>query len=134
MEGIKSGGPLSNNSCAFYLKNVCFSWTAGTKALDKCNLSIPGPGLWMLVGSNGSGKSTLFKLISGFLKPNTGHIECHLKTSLMFQNPDHQLLMPSCRSELLLSLPRHLTRPERLERVKEVLKQVDLSEIDLMKG
>ena len=111
------------------LKKVTFEWKPGKKALDQCTFSIPGPGLWMFVGSNGSGKSTLFRLISGMISAQEGEVLCTMKPALMFQNPDHQLLMPSCMSDLLLSLPRHLTFEERLHRIKGVLKQVELVDI-----
>ena len=51
---------------------VSHRWPNGQQALNRCNLVIPGPGLWMLVGNNGSGKSTLFRLISGLLEPQSG--------------------------------------------------------------
>ena len=106
---------------------VSFSWPNGTRALDQCSFSIPGPGLWMLVGSNGSGKSTLFRMIGGLLQPQSGSIQCRLRPALVFQNPDHQLLLPSCGSELLLNLPRHLSRQQRLERIDHLLEQVGLA-------
>lgn len=106
---------------------VSFSWTNGTRALDQCSFSIPGPGLWMLVGSNGSGKSTLFRMIGGLLQPQSGSLQCQLRPALVFQNPDHQLLLPSCGSELLLNLPRHLSRQQRLERIDHLLEQVGLA-------
>jgi|ETN01SMinimDraft_1059929.scaffolds.fasta_scaffold07918_4 energy-coupling factor transport system ATP-binding protein len=131
MEGERSPSKLSRkNPSAFYLEKVSFSWPSGIKALDQCSLSIPSSGLWMLVGANGSGKSTLFRLISGMLQPNSGQIHCSLKPLLMFQNPDHQLLMPSCRSDLALSLPRGLTIKERLQRMREALEQVDLAGVE----
>ena len=106
---------------------VSFSWPNGTRALDQCSFSIPGPGLWMLVGSNGSGKSTLFRMIGGLLQPQSGSLQCQLRPALVFQNPDHQLLLPSCGSELLLNLPRHLSRQQRLERIDHLLEQVGLA-------
>ena len=127
MEGKKPLDLIEDQSSLLSLNKVCFSWPTGKKVLDKCSFSIPKPGLWMLVGANGSGKSTLFKIISGMLQQESGEISCKLKPSLMFQNPDHQLLMPSCRSDLLLSLPRHLNLKERLERIKAALQEVDLA-------
>ena len=106
---------------------VSFSWPNGTRALDQCSFSLPGPGLWMLVGSNGSGKSTLFRMIGGLVQPQSGSFHCALKPALVFQNPDHQLLLPSCGSELLLNLPRHLNQEQRRERINCLLEQVGLA-------
>jgi energy-coupling factor transport system ATP-binding protein len=106
---------------------VSVRWPCGTRALNQCSFSIPGPGLWMLVGSNGSGKSTLFRTIGGLIQPQSGQISCHLRPALVFQNPDHQLLLPSCGSELLLNLPRHLNRDERETRIRHLLEQVGLA-------
>ena len=93
---------------------VSHRWPNGHQALDRCNLVIPGPGLWMLVGSNGSGKSTLFRLISGLLEPQSGRINCRTKTALVFQNPDHQLLLPSCDSDLMLGMDPEGPQQHRL--------------------
>ncbi len=110
---------------------VSFTWPNGKKALINCSFSIPGPGLWMVVGSNGSGKSTLFRLISGLIQPQQGRIICRLKPALMFQNPDHQLLLPSCGSDLLLNLPKHLSAEKRQESIEKSLNQVGLDGMQL---
>jgi energy-coupling factor transport system ATP-binding protein len=83
----------------------------------------------MLVGSNGSGKSTLLRLIAGLLQPEGGSIRSSAKPALVFQNPDHQLLLPSCGSDLQLALPRTLTPRQRRERVQRALAQVGLAEL-----
>ena len=108
-------------------ERVSYSWPCGTKALDRCSFRILGPGLWMLVGSNGSGKSTLFRIISGLLTPQSGTVHLELRSALVFQNPDHQLLLPSCGSELLLNLPTGLNRTEQTRRIGRLLEQVGLA-------
>jgi energy-coupling factor transport system ATP-binding protein len=109
------------------VEGLSFRWPNGRSALDHCNLRIPGPGLWMLVGGNGSGKSTLLRLIAGLLEPHGGRLELPLKPALVFQNPDHQLLLPSCGSDIELSLPPALCGPARLAAVEQALAQVGLA-------
>ena len=108
-------------------ERVSYSWPCGTKALDRCSFQVPGPGLWMLVGSNGSGKSTLFRITSGLIKPQSGLVRQSLRPALVFQNPDHQLLLPSCGSELLLNLPSGLSREEQRQRITRLMEQVGLA-------
>jgi energy-coupling factor transport system ATP-binding protein len=81
----------------------------------------------MLVGSNGSGKSTLLRLIAGLLEPQAGRIDHPGRCALVFQNPDHQLLLPSCGSELLLAIDPRLPQAERERRLQEALSQVGLA-------
>ena len=108
------------------VERLSFAWPNGRPALRHCTLQIPRPGLWMLVGSNGSGKSTLLRLIAGLLEPRSGRIHAAGKAALVFQNPDHQLLLPSCASDLQLGLPANLSVAERHQRVEQALDQVSL--------
>ena len=110
-------------------ENVSFSWPNGVKVLNKCSFSIEEPGLWMLVGENGSGKSTLFRLISGVIRPESGKIFCSLKPSLVYQNPDHQLLMPTCKSELMLCAPKNNLPSNLFDLIQSSLEKVDLGEM-----
>ncbi len=109
------------------VERLGFAWPNGLTALNHCSFQIPKPGLWMLVGSNGSGKSTLLRLIAGLLMPRSGQIHTPLKVALVFQNPDHQLLLPSCSGELLLALPEGLSPSQRSDRIHTALEQVGLS-------
>ena len=112
------------------VEDVSHSWPNGQQALNRCNLVIPGPGLWMLVGSNGSGKSTLFRLISGLLEPQSGRIALRTKTALVFQNPDHQLLLPSCGSDLMLGMAPEETQQHRQSTVRDLLGQFGLARLE----
>lgn len=87
------------------VERLSFYWPDGRPAINDLSLTLPGPGLWMLVGDNGSGKSTLLRLIAGVLTPAGGSIRCPSPPALVFQNPDHQLLLPGCGSELLFHRP-----------------------------
>ncbi len=46
----------------------------GVRAVSRCSLSVRGRTITGLIGPNGAGKTTLFNLITGFLKPTSGHI------------------------------------------------------------
>ena len=109
---------------------VSHRWPNGQQALNLCNLVIPSPGLWMLVGSNGSGKSTLFRLISGLLELQSGRIACRTKTALVFQNPDHQLLLPSCGSDLMLGMDPQGAQQHRQNTVRNLLSQFGLTQLE----
>ena len=108
---------------------VSFSWPNGVNVINQCSFSIVKPGLWMLVGKNGSGKSTLFRLINGGIRPKSGKIFCSLRPSMVYQNPDHQLLMPTCKSELMLSVPKTIPQTNLLDLIHSALEKVDLGEM-----
>ena len=112
------------------LDQVSYRWPGGQLALDSCNLTIPGPGLWMLVGSNGSGKSTLFRLIAGLLQPQDGRITRRRNAALVFQNPDHQLLLPSCGSDLLLGMRSRASASDQRRRAASLLRLLGLGELE----
>jgi len=119
----------SNEFVGLEFDNVSFSWPNGVNVINQCSFTIEKPGLWMLVGANGSGKSTLFRLISGVIRPISGKISCSMKPSLVYQNPDHQLLMPTCRSELMLCVPKSIPRSELFDLIQSGLEKVDLGEM-----
>jgi biotin transport system ATP-binding protein len=91
-----------------------------------------------IVGVNGSGKSTLARLISGLIAPISGSIRINdidiykdrkaaLKTvGIIFQNPDHQIIFPTCIEEISFGLMQQgMTRIEAEERSNEILLQFD---------
>ena len=108
------------------LQGVTYTWPGGAAALRRCDLQLPARGLWMLVGRNGSGKSSLLRVISGLLEPQSGRVQRRGRCALVFQNPDHQLLLPSCASELLLAIDARLPPAERRQRVLAALELVGL--------
>ena len=93
----------------------------------KCNFSIIKPGFWMIVGKNGSGKSTLLKLINGIINPKNGVVYSNANIGMVFQNPDHQILMPNCRSELLININQEISQNEINKKIEYVLDQVGMN-------
>ena len=109
-------------------KEVNFAWPGAKENLiSKCNFSINKPGLWMIIGKNGSGKSTFLKLINGILKPTSGSVNCVANIGMVFQNPDHQILMPNCRSELLINMNQKMSKSEIGRKIDNALDQVGLT-------
>jgi energy-coupling factor transporter ATP-binding protein EcfA2 len=89
-----------------------------------------------LVGSNGSGKSTLGRLLCGLLQPQRGGMalaagngwraasasELNVRVGYLFQNPDHQIYLPTVREELSLGLAREsLSRREIDRRIEHAV-------------
>ena len=46
---------------------------------------------------------------------------------MVFQNPDHQILMPNCRSELLININQDISDYEITKKIECVLDQVGLN-------
>ena len=125
---IEKGDFLLNEIPNINFRDVSFSWPGKKDYLiSNCNFSIKETGLWMIVGRNGSGKSTLLKLINGILQPTNGSIDCVANVGMVFQNPDHQILMPNCRSELLININQNLSRNDINIRIDNALNKVGLA-------
>ena len=109
--------------------NVYFSWSSEAKVLRGCSLEVPQGEFWMLLGNNGSGKSTLLKLLAGLLTPDRGSIVVPHKMGFVFQNPDHQLVMPTVGADIAFGLvSENLSSIQTKERVTSALDAVNLSE------
>lgn len=85
----------------------------------------------MLLGKNGCGKSTLLRLLANLLTPDRGKIETDKPLGFVFQNPDHQLVMPTVAADIAFGLvDEGLTLPEVKQRVREALTAVNLLELE----
>ncbi|WP_299924580.1 ABC transporter ATP-binding protein [uncultured Nocardioides sp.] len=80
-----------------------------------------------LVGPNGSGKSTIARLLNGLVRPSTGRVvvegldvardgrDVRRRVGFVFTDPAAQLVMPTAREDVALSLRR--THPDKAERL-----------------
>lgn len=116
---------------AIVVKDLHFSWTNQTKVLQSCSLAVPKGQFWMLLGTNGSGKSTLLRLLAGLLPADQGFIEIGQPIGFVFQNPDHQLVMPTVGADVAFGLVKEKLTPEQVKaRVCEALTAVNLGEFE----
>jgi len=112
---------------AIALRDLSFSWPQGNKVLESCSLTVPRGEFWMLLGANGSGKSTLLRLLAGLLAPQAGAIEVIQPVGFVFQNPDHQLVMPTVGADVAFGLVvENLSLAQVRQRVTEALSAVNL--------
>lgn len=110
------------------VKDLSFVWAGGNRVLDHCSLEVPSGEFWMLLGSNGSGKSTLLKLLARLIQPQTGEIRVGAEIGYVFQNPDHQLVMPTVGADVAFGLVgENLSYAETKVRVAESLAAVNLA-------
>ncbi|CAN4120334.1 unnamed protein product [Withania somnifera] len=97
--------------------------------LKDCSLRVPSGQFWMLLGPNGCGKSTLLKLLAGLLSPDDGFLYVERPRSFVYQNPDHQVVMPTVEADVAFGLGKlNLTPDEIRTRVAKALDAVGMYE------
>jgi energy-coupling factor transport system ATP-binding protein len=122
---------LINSNFAIAVDNLTFRWNSQTNVLNSCNLKVPKGEFWMLLGNNGCGKSTLLRLLAGLLTADSGTIKTDAPLGFVFQNPDHQLVMPTVAADIAFGLVQEkLNLLQVQDRVKEALTAVNLLELE----
>lgn len=137
------------------LKDVNFIYNQGTseevKAVSDVNLTIGEDSFVAIIGHTGSGKSTFIQMLNGLLKPSSGTItydgepidkdgkltkeekialrNLRCKVGLVFQYPEYQLFEETVLKDVCYG-PKNLglSEEEQLQRAKEALKAVGVSE------
>jgi energy-coupling factor transport system ATP-binding protein len=118
---------VPSESPAIAVRDLCFNWPNGKSVLTSCSLDVPQGQFWMLLGTNGSGKSTLLRLLAGLEQPQSGEIQMQRPVGFVFQNPDHQLVMPTVGADVAFGLVEEkLTPPQVRQRVEDALEMVNL--------
>ncbi|WP_029076814.1 energy-coupling factor ABC transporter ATP-binding protein [Kaistia adipata] len=95
-----------------------------------------------IVGANGSGKSTFARLLNGLVLPKTGRVlidgvdtrkdvkAIRRKVGFIFQNPDHQIVMPIVGEDLAFGLKaRKIPKAEIDTRIDAALSRYDLGHL-----
>ncbi|KAJ9527275.1 hypothetical protein QJQ45_025576, partial [Haematococcus lacustris] len=75
--------------------------------LQGVDLRIHRGTLHMILGPNGCGKSTLLKVLGGLVPATSGQVNMDLPTGFVFQNPDHQVIMPTVAADVAFGLGRY---------------------------
>lgn len=116
-----------NQSCAIAIDDLHFSWDSGASVLAGCSLEVPAGEFCMLLGTNGSGKSTLLRVLAGLLDAPQGTIQLQKPVGFVFQNPDHQLVMPTVGADVAFGLvDENMSYAAVRQRVYEALAMVNL--------
>ena len=128
------------------LENVYFKYKTNKKdefIFNDLNLHINKGEFVSIIGSNGVGKTSLVKLISGLTIPSKGDIfinDFNTKSkkdfmnirnniSVVFQNPDNQIIFERVYEELEFTLKRqNLSKEEIEKRINTSLKQVNMED------
>jgi energy-coupling factor transporter ATP-binding protein EcfA2 len=106
--------------------------------LDELSLELRQGELAVLAGENASGKSTLLRLLCGLLAPNSGRIDVtgeykpgpHHPVTMLFQNPDLQMIASTVEDEIALSLELRGVESTVIRReVDETLRRFSLQDI-----
>ncbi|WP_013325444.1 energy-coupling factor ABC transporter ATP-binding protein [Gloeothece verrucosa] len=122
---------MTNDPSAIRALDLSFNWPNGSSVLEGCSLEVPKGEFWMLLGTNGSGKSTLLRLLAGLLTPQSGEIQITSPVGFVFQNPDHQLVMPTVGADVAFGLVKEkLSWTSVRQRVKEALAAVNLLDLE----
>lgn len=115
---------------AIAVRDLQFHWSTGSPVLQSCSLEVPKGEFWMLLGTNGSGKSTLLRILAGLLSPQSGEMEIIAPVGFVFQNPDHQLVMPTVGADVAFGLvAEQLPYAQIRQRVDEALTAVGLNHL-----
>ena len=119
------------------MNQACVTFPRGdadgvVRALRGASLRVPRGTLFMLLGPNGCGKSTLLRALAGLVKTDAGALEAPERKAFVFQNPDHQVIMPTVGTDVGFGLGNDHTLSEEdvRERVVRALRTVNLTDDD----
>ena len=83
----------------------------GLRAVQDVSFDVPAGSLTALIGPNGAGKTTLFALMSGFLRPDSGHVR--------FAGQDITGQAPDANARLGMARTFQIVQPFAAQTVRE---------------
>ena len=103
-------------------------------ALKGVTIRVPRGMLFMLLGPNGCGKSTLLRTFAGLTVPWSGRLRVQAPRAFVFQNPDHQVIMPTVGADVAFGLGHRtdLSNGEIERRVRLALDAVNIRGDDVL--
>ena len=124
------------------LENISFKYKKNKEyTLKDINLHIKNGEFISIIGENGTGKSTLAKIISGILLPSSGNvlinnintkskkdfINLRKNISIVFQNPDNQIIFERVYEELKFTLENFKIDKNQIDsKIDNALKSVNM--------
>ena len=133
-------GVKSVNEKAVEVEGLSYRYPDGTPALRDINMRVTAGETVGIIGPNGAGKTTLLLHLNGVRRPTAGAVrvlgrevtarnarEVRSEVGLVFENPDHQLFMPTVFEDVAFGpLNQGVGREELGEIVGEALSKVGM--------
>jgi len=124
------------------IRGLSYCYPDGTKALSDINLDVFEGESLGITGPNGAGKSTLLLHLNGVLRASSGSINIlgrelsdenvafiRGKVGVVFQEPDHQLFMPTVFDDVSFGpINMGMDKKETEARARRALDEVDLGD------
>ncbi|KAF5837704.1 P-loop containing nucleoside triphosphate hydrolase protein [Dunaliella salina] len=121
----------ARQEAAVTIQGLQVQFTKGSEqnlVLKGVDLEVKRGTLHMLLGPNGCGKSTLLKVLGGLVTPSAGTFKSDQPTGFVFQNPDHQVVMPTVAADVAFGLGRYdMPEEEVHSAVASALEVVNMS-------
>lgn len=99
------------------------------RVLNGVSVNLNAGQLHFILGPNGCGKSTLLKVLAGIIKPDSGTVRVDSPVGFVFQNPDHQVVMPTVAADVAFGMgTRDLTNDQVRTAVETALEEVGMAD------